>query len=307
MTAPTECRGRFAPSPTGPLHFGSLVAAIASFLQARSQGGEWFVRIEDLDPPREQQGAADEILYTLEALGLTWDGPVWRQSARHVAYEAALGRLRELGAIYACRCSRREISDSSVHGIDGPIYPGTCRNRPADNNAKHSLRVRTDATTVSFDDRWQGRIDRDLAGDYGDFIVRRADGLFAYQLAVVVDDAAQGITEVVRGVDLLESTPRQIHLQRLLRLPTPSFAHHAVVVNDDGQKLSKQTQAKPIDARRDGIAVLKRALEFLGQPVGWVRDCDRQDFWRVAAQQWRSDRLAVDAMPAGTGPREPAA
>ena len=260
-------RGRFAPSPTGPLHFGSLVSAMASFLQARAQGGQWFVRIEDLDPPREQPDAADHILRMLEALGMTWDGEVWYQRHRHPEYEAAISRLEAAGAVYACTCSRREVADSSVRGIDGPVYPGTCRDRGIGDGAARAQRVRTDATVVVFDDRWQGRVARTLDRDYGDFVLRRADGLFAYQLAVVVDDAAQGISEVVRGADLLESTPRQIHLQRLLGLPTPTYAHHAVVLNDAGQKLSKQTQAPPIDGRDDVPAVLTRALRFLEQPV----------------------------------------
>jgi len=279
-------RGRFAPSPTGPLHFGSLVSAIASFLQARSQGGEWFVRIEDLDPPREQPGATDAILRTLEALGLQWDGPIWYQHQRHAEYEAALDRLANLGAVYPCVCSRREIADSSVRGIDGPVYPGTCRDGPRADGTLRALRVRTEDRAIVFDDRWRGRIARSLARDYGDFVLRRADGLFAYQLAVVIDDAAQGITEVVRGEDLLESTPRQLHLQTLLGLPMPCYAHHPVVLNADGQKLSKQTRAEPIDTGSDVRPLLRRALQFLGQPVDWISECERRDFWRVAAQHW---------------------
>jgi glutamyl-Q tRNA(Asp) synthetase len=218
---PPRYRGRFAPSPTGPLHFGSLVAAVGSFLQARAQRGEWLVRVEDLDPPREVKGAADDILRTLERLGLQWDGVAMYQSARTAAYDHAINELRRANALYACACSRREIADSSLPGIEGPVYPGTCRRGLPGARDGRALRVRTDGARVAFEDRWQGRLENSLEPEFGDFVVRRADGLTAYQLAVVVDDAAQGITEVVRGADLLYSTPRQLHLQTLLALPAP--------------------------------------------------------------------------------------
>ena len=284
-------RGRFAPSPTGPLHFGSLVSAVASYLQARSQHGYWFVRIEDIDPPREQSGAADAILRTLEAFGLLWDGEISYQSRRLGAYADAIDRLREAGVLYACSCSRREIADSSVHGIDGLVYPGTCRDKAINDKARHSLRIRSDSSAVHFDDRWQGRILRSILRDYGDFVVQRTDGLYAYQLAVVIDDAAQSITEVVRGTDLLESTPRQIFLQQALGLPTPNYAHHAVVLNADGQKLSKQTGAIGIEAQTHRILTLTKALQFLNQPTDWIQECDWRDFWSVAARHWQPEKL----------------
>lgn len=250
--------GRFAPSPTGPLHFGSLAAALASWLDARAAGGRWLVRIEDLDPPREVPGAADDILRTLERWGLYWDGEVVYQSRRAHAYAEA---LRLLGhEVYGCACSRREIADSSL-GIaaDGAqIYPGTCRNG-TQGRAARALRVKV-AGQVEFDDRVQGLVRQDLEREAGDFIVRRADGAFAYQLAVVVDDAEQGVTDVVRGADLLDSTARQIHLQRLLGLPTPRYLHIPAALNAAGEKLSKQTGAAPAGERD-----LARILAFLGQ------------------------------------------
>jgi glutamyl-Q tRNA(Asp) synthetase len=251
--------GRFAPSPSGPLHFGSLVAALASWLDARAATSRWLLRIEDLDQPRVQPGAADEILRSLDRLGLYWDGEVTFQSRRVALYEQALARLRDT---YLCGCSRREIADSAVSlAADGAqVYPGTCRaGMPAGKTAR-ALRVRV-AGTVSFDDRVQGSVKQDLEREVGDFVLRRADGQFAYQLAVVVDDADQGVTDVVRGADLLESTPRQIYLQRRLGFPTPRYLHVPVAIDASGDKLSKHTGARPID-RRD----LRRALRFLGQP-----------------------------------------
>ncbi|MBI3545304.1 MAG: tRNA glutamyl-Q(34) synthetase GluQRS, partial [Gammaproteobacteria bacterium] len=241
-------RGRFAPSPTGPLHFGSMVAAVGSFLQAKSRGGEWLVRIEDLDPPRAAPGAADNILRTLEACGMYWDGVVLYQSQRHDAYVAALKALEHRGLVYPCACSRREIADSSIQGIDGLIYPGTCRPGLAPGRAPRAWRVQVEDQIVEFTDALQGRMYRHLASDYGDFVLRRADGFFAYQLAVVVDDGEQGITEIMRGADLIESTPRQIYLQRLLGLPTPDYIHLPVALNVQKEKLSKQTLASPVDS-----------------------------------------------------------
>jgi glutamyl-Q tRNA(Asp) synthetase len=258
-------RGRFAPSPTGPLHFGSLVAAVASWADARARGGEWLVRMEDLDPPREVPGAADGILRTLEALGLEPDGPVVRQSGRGDAYRAALDRLRDRGVLFACGCTRREIADSGLPGSDGGIvYPGTCRDGPPPGRTAYALRARVDDAVIAFVDAIQGEVRQDLAHEVGDFVLLRADGLFAYQLAVVVDDAAQGITDVVRGADLLDSTPRQIFLQRALDLPTPRYLHLPVATNAAGEKLSKQTGAPALDGSRPGAALVA-ALRFLGQ------------------------------------------
>ena len=251
--------GRFAPSPTGPLHLGSLAAALASWLDARAAGGRWLVRIEDLDPPREQPGAADEILRTLERLGLHWDGPVIFQSRRKPFYEQALENLKKHS--YPCGCTRREIADSSLGlAADGArIYPGTCRKALPPGRAPRSVRVKVSGS-IDFVDRVQGPQRQDLESEVGDFVLRRADGQFAYQLAVVVDDAAQGITDVVRGADLLGSTARQIYLQRLLGLPSPRTLHIPAAVDGTGEKLSKQTGAGPVSQ-----ADLRRALIFLGQ------------------------------------------
>lgn len=261
--------GRFAPSPTGPLHFGSLVAAVGSYLDAHAHLGQWRVRIEDVDEPRCSQAHADDILRALEVCGLEWDGEVIYQSRRKQHYQAALDRLIEAGQAYPCACTRREIGDSSVKGIEGPVYPGTCR-AGLWGRAARAWRVRVDEAPVCFDDRLQGHHCQHLATDIGDFVVRRADGYFAYQLAVVVDDAEQGITHVVRGADLLVSTPRQIYLQTLLGYATPDYLHLPAVLNQAGQKLSKQTRAPALhekNASRD----LFSALNFLGQhpPAGF--------------------------------------
>lgn len=258
--------GRFAPSPTGALHFGSLLAALASWLDARALRGRWLLRIEDLDAPRQQRGAADRILRTLERLGLGWDGPVVYQSLRGRLYEAALQKLQS--HTYGCGCSRREIADSSLGlASDGAqIYPGTCRNGLPDGKMPRALRVRTTNQPITFTDRVQGPQAQVLQKDVGDFVLYRADGVFAYQLAVVIDDAEQGVTDVVRGADLLDSTARQIHLQRLLGYPTPRYLHVPIAVNAAGEKLSKQTGAQPIDlARPDRL--IREALAFLGQPA----------------------------------------
>ena len=260
--------GRFAPSPTGPLHFGSFVAALASWLDARAHSGRWLVRIEDLDLPRSLPGAADSILKTLEACGLYWDGPVVFQSRRSEAYHAALERLR--AHTYWCGCSRTEIADSSLGlAADGArIYPGTCRAGLAAGKAPRALRIRVGAEPISFDDRIQGRQEQRLAAEVGDFVLLRADGQIAYQLAVVVDDADQSVTDVVRGADLVDSTARQIFLQRLLGYRQPRYLHVPVAVDTRGEKLSKQTGAEPIDPATLP-RTLARALRFLGQaPAG---------------------------------------
>ena len=258
--------GRFAPSPTGPLHLGSLVTAVGGYLDARAQGGRWLLRMEDVDRPRTVAGAADSILRTLEAFGLWWDGPVSFQSTRDDAYRAALEQLIGAGDAFACGCTRREIVDS----VAGPRpsgevpYPGTCRAGLAPGRERRSWRMKAPQQPVGFIDRRLGRQLQDVAAVVGDFVLLRADGCFAYQLAVVVDDAAQGISDVVRGADLLESTARQIWLQRRLGFAEPRYLHLPLVTNAEGQKLSKQTQAAPVDASNPGPA-LRRALEFLGQ------------------------------------------
>ncbi|HEY9532770.1 MAG TPA: tRNA glutamyl-Q(34) synthetase GluQRS [Burkholderiales bacterium] len=256
--------GRFAPSPTGPLHFGSAAAALASWLDARAARGRWLVRIEDLDAHRVQPGAAGRILQTLERLGLSWDGPVLYQSLRAPLYQAALDRLRP--HLYWCACSRREIADSSPGlATDGAqIYPGSCREGLTPGKAPRALRLRTGGEIIGFEDRVQGQQSQVISREVGDFVLYRADGQFAYQLAVAVDDAEQGITDVVRGADLLDSTARQVYLQRLLGVPTPHYLHVPMAVNARNEKLSKQTGAKPIHDEPPE-RVLRAALRFLGQ------------------------------------------
>ena len=284
--------GRFAPSPSGPLHFGSLVAALASWLDARAAHGRWLVRIEDLDAPRVQPGAAQEILRTLGELGLAWDGPVAYQSERAAAYAEALQALK--GQTYWCGCTRREIADSSLGlAADGAqIYPGTCRNGIAPGKAARCLRIRTAGEVISFDDRVQGPQQQVLETDVGDFVLYRADEQFAYQLAVVVDDAEQGVTDVVRGADLLDSSARQIYLQRLLGYRQPRYLHVPAAVNAAGEKLSKQTGAPPIDVAK-GKEELRKALAFLGQA--------ESDDLAAAVKSWNPAliprRRAVAAIP----------
>lgn len=284
-------RGRFAPSPSGPLHFGSLVAAVGSYLEAKSHGGTWLVRMDDLDPPRVQPGAADRILRTLEACGMHWDGDIVYQSRRSDAYRAALARLDAQGLLYACGCSRREIADSTLAPDGALIYPGTCRNGLAPGKMPRATRLRVGQESIAFEDAVQGKICQDLAAVAGDFVLFRADGLFAYQLAVVVDDAEQGITDVVRGADLLDSTPRQIYLQRLLGLPTPRYLHLPAAVNSAGEKLSKQTRATPVN-ERDPVPVLAQVMDFLGQaPPAQLGRVPLDEFWRWALAHWDAKRI----------------
>ncbi len=257
-------RGRFAPSPTGPLHFGSLIAALGSFLEARRRGGEWLLRIEDVDVTRVAPGATDAILRTLERFELHWDGPAQRQSRRTGYYQAVLERLLRAGSAYLCSCSRRDLAGHRRARDGSPIYGGICRLGVQRPDRPCAVRLQVGDARIEFDDALQGRYCQRLAEDIGDFIVRRADGLFAYQLAVVADDAEQGVNQVVRGSDLLDSTPRQIYLQRLLGLPTPSYVHLPLALDARGNKLSKQTGAPPLDERRPGPA-LWAALHFLGQ------------------------------------------
>ena len=250
-------RGRFAPSPTGPLHFGSLVAALASYCDARAAGGEWLVRIEDVDEPRSRPGAESAILHSLTRYGFAWDGPIVRQSERSAAYESALAQLRAIKAVYPCACTRRELEAAPFGAAGERVYPGTCRNRMASGEAPRAQRVRVEATAVAFVDRLQGPQRQDLARDIGDFVVRRADGLYAYQLAVVVDDALQGVTTIVRGADLLASTPRQIFLQRLLGVPTPDYLHVPVAINRARGK-AVEADARATAAGRSGAAIARR-------------------------------------------------
>jgi glutamyl-Q tRNA(Asp) synthetase len=254
--------GRFAPSPTGPLHFGSLVAALASYMEARRAKGKWLLRMEDLDKPREPRGAADAILRALEAFGLHWDGAVEYQSRRGTLYRNALDRMK--AHTYPCGCTRGEIADSSL-AIDGArVYGGSCRGGLQPGKTARTIRIRAQGQ-IRFVDAVQGAQAQHLERDVGDFVLWRADGQFAYQLAVVVDDAEQGVTDVVRGADLLDSTARQIYLQQRLGYPVPRYLHVPVAVNAAGEKLSKQTGAEAVDPAHHGDA-LRRAFVFLGQP-----------------------------------------
>lgn len=284
-------RGRFAPSPTGPLHFGSLVAALGSYLDARAAGGEWLLRMEDVDAPRTVPGAAAAILGTLERLGFTWDGEVAWQSRRRSHYLAAFERLRLDDAVFACACSRREVADSTLGADGAPRYPGTCRNGLPPGRQGRAWRLRVEPGQVCFEDLLQGRICQAVAAEVGDFVVLRADGHFAYQLAVVVDDADQGITHVVRGADLIDSTPRQICLQERLGLARPAYLHLPAAVNAAGGKLSKQTRARQVDAFRPQ-AVLAAALAFLGQqPPDALAEADLDSLWRWAIMHWNRSAL----------------
>ena len=259
MSALPSYRGRFAPSPTGPLHFGSLVAALGSWLLARHAGGEWWIRVEDLDPPREVPGAAQQQLDTLQVFGLHSDGPVAWQSQRQARYQAALDDLLQQGHAFACHCSRSDLAASG--GIHHACVASTQREAPA-------IRLRVPAgTSISFEDGLQGRITQDVAREVGDFVLKRADGLWAYQLAVVVDDGAQGMTDIVRGADLLDSTPRQILLQRALGLPTPRYLHLPLMVDASGHKLAKSSAAPAVEVQHP-LQALQAAWQALGQPVG---------------------------------------
>jgi glutamyl-Q tRNA(Asp) synthetase len=284
-------RGRFAPSPTGPLHFGSLVAATGSYLQARTQNGEWYIRIEDIDIPRNVAGADNDILRTLELLGFEWDSEVSWQTRHLDDFEESLDILKEEGHCFSCSCSRSRLMETAIHGRDGFIYPGTCRGKGITDTPDTSIRVRVDDRAIAFSDAIQGSFSNNIARDIGDFVIKRADGLFAYQLAVVVDDAKQGITEVVRGTDLLGSTSRQIYLQQLLHLITPEYMHLPVAVNRQGQKLSKQTGASAINHEQPGTELF-RALTFLGQsPPAELVLAEPAEIWQWAFENWDIKRI----------------
>lgn len=285
----TEYRGRFAPSPTGPLHFGSLVAAVGSYLDARHHQGQWLLRVEDLDPPREVAGSADAILKSLEAFGMSWDGPVSYQSTRSQYYEAALEKLENSGFLFGCACTRKEIADSAIRTETGNIYPGTCRTGLRPGRTARSTRVRVDQTEISFTDRLLGKLHQKLDSNVGDFIVRRADKLVAYQLAVVVDDAEQGINSIVRGADLFESTPRQLYLQKLLGLPAPDYLHLPIAINPDADKLSKHTHATAVNADDRNTALID-ALLFLQQKLPEsAHDASQEELWEWAINHWEPD------------------
>ncbi|MDD5393922.1 MAG: tRNA glutamyl-Q(34) synthetase GluQRS [Thiothrix sp.] len=281
--------GRFAPSPTGPLHFGSLVAATASYLAARRAGGEWLLRIEDLDKPREQTGAADTIIQTLADFGFVWDGDILYQSQRLPAYQEALANLKP--NTYPCTCSRKRF---------GACYPGTCRDKPLSNPAQqHSIRLRTHDQPICFTDQIYGKYCQRLESVLGDFVILRADGIFAYQLAVVVDDAFQGVNQIVRGADLLDNTPRHLYLQQLLGFPQPSYAHVPLVIDQQGQKLSKQNLAPAVSTEKR-LDTLVAALRFLGQTCPDASDLDTLNaFWDWAIAHWNMASVTPQIPPAG--------
>ena len=295
--SPARYRGRFAPSPTGPLHFGSITTAVGSYLTARQAGGEWHVRIDDLDRTRQVPGAADAILRTLEVLGFEWHGPVWYQSQNDPAYAAALTELQAQGLVFECSCSRRELQQLPENQIDPSIdleelrYPGLCRNGPLAADRGTAVRFRVPDGIVAFEDALQGRIAHDVQQESGDFVVRRRDGLHAYQLACAVDDHEQGFTHIVRGADLLASTTRQLLLQRALRYPAPLYAHLPVMIDPTGRKLSKSSAAPAAHAKQ-ASTLLWQALECLQQdPPEWLRAADTREIWAWALRHWTLEPL----------------
>lgn len=283
MTTPPYI-GRFAPTPSGYLHFGSLVAALASWLDARAAGGRWLVRMEDLDPPREVAGAQAAILQTLDSYGLHWDGEVVYQSLRHAAYQQVIDRLLAQGLAYACTCSRKQLEPYQG------IYPGTCRNA-GHTTEDAAIRVRVPELLYRFEDRVQGAYSQHLGRESGDFVIRRRDGLYAYQLAVVLDDAWQGVTDIVRGADLLDSTPRHLYLQELLGLPQPRYLHVPLIIQPDGNKLGKSYRSPPLDPDQ-AAPLLVRALRALGQaPEADLADGGVQDVLGWGVAHWNSDAI----------------
>lgn len=285
--------GRFAPSPTGPLHFGSLVAAVGSYLDARAAGGQWLLRIEDVDRPRALPGVADQQIRVLAAYGFEWDGAIVRQSARSAIYQAALEQLAASGQVYPCTCTRSQLAAAAGarSGIDGLVYPGHCSDWAPGQHVPDGAawRFRVPGGHVGFEDRVCGHTEQDLAHDVGDFPLLRADGCFTYQLAVVVDDLAQGVTDVVRGADLIDSTPRQIAVMHALGGRIPRYAHLPIVTNPAGEKLSKQTRAPaiPFDNASERVGQLWDALAFLGQrPDPQLRQASQEAFWAWAIAHW---------------------
>jgi glutamyl-Q tRNA(Asp) synthetase len=289
LSAELRYRGRFAPSPSGALHFGSLVAAMASWCDARASKGDWLLRIEDVDQTRSRPGASDGIFATLEAYGFEWNGPVVRQSERAALYAAALDDLIRRRLAFTCACTRRELELAAPVKSGERVYPGTCRQGVPAGREGRSWRVAVTDEIVSFHDRLQGMQEQQLARDVGDFVLKRADGLFAYQLAVVVDDGLQGITHIVRGADLLSSTPRQIWLQRQLGYATPSYLHHPIALDARGRKLSKQAAARALSP--DPLSELCEAWKFLDQPEPPSPPESVGEFWRWAHAAWNVRRL----------------
>lgn len=292
--------GRFAPSPTGQLHIGSLLTALASYADAKAHGGRWLVRMEDLDPPRETAGAAAHILHTLAAFGFEWDGETVYQSRRHDLYRAALSSLKQRGLAYPCYCSRKDWHAAATLGADGFVYNGACADKPPfrqpENGKPPAWRIRVPNQIFAFTDRIVGDYAQNLARDIGDFVLLRADGFWAYQLAVVADDADQGITHIVRGQDLLVSTPRQLYLQQCLAYPQPQYAHLPLLTNAQGQKWSKQTLAPALDLQQRE-RLLRQVMSCLGLPD--APEVDKpQDLLAFAVQHWQMDRVPKQAMVA---------
>ncbi|RUM93472.1 MAG: tRNA glutamyl-Q(34) synthetase GluQRS [Thiothrix sp.] len=292
----TDYIGRFAPSPSGLLHLGSLVAAVGSYLQTKANVGKWLLRIEDLDPPREVAGATDAILRSLEAHGLHWDENVTYQSKRTEIYQEVLDRLLNSHHAYPCSCSRKEIAALANTGELGVIYPGTCRNGPTQPEREHlSYRLRTKNAFIAFDDIRLGRRSQHLHRDLGDFVIKRTDGYFAYQLAVVVDDSLQGITEIVRGEDLLSNTPRQIYLQIILGYPTPRYLHLPLVTNSQGKKLCKQHHAPALKNNKASENIVT-ALDFLGHtPPKFLSSAEPVELLDWATKNWKPEKLPLFA------------
>jgi len=285
----TPYKGRFAPSPTGAVHFGTLLAAVASYLQAKKNNGEWLIRMEDVDVTRKLAGSDKDILNTLEAFGFKWDGDVIYQSKQTDYYQQALLQLIEQTAVFPCLCSRKKLAKN-----DTAVYPGTCRTLCLPEKKPHALRVLSDDTVITFNDIVMGKQSQNINTQCGDFIIKRRDGLFAYQLAVVVDDALQGITEVVRGCDLLDSTPRQIYLQGLLRYATPAYCHLPLAVNAEGDKISKSEAAAKVDIRQRQ-KLLYKTLLFLGQkPPTALLDASIDDIWLWAISNWSITSIAAE-------------
>jgi glutamyl-Q tRNA(Asp) synthetase len=281
--------GRFAPSPTGPLHYGTMVAAVASFLQAHSNHGRWIVRIEDVDTTRCIKGADTQILNTLESFGMHWDGEIIYQSQRTDVYEHALETLKQRELVFPCVCSRKQLTEKT--GEWSPVYPGTCRQVTDWHGDDYSVRLKVADELICFDDGVYGAQQQNLANEVGDFVIKRRDGLFAYQLAVVVDDAYQQVTEVVRGTDLLDSTSRQIYLQRCLGYAQPEYCHCPLVIDSAGNKLGKSAGAAAIDCV-DAVTTLTSILEFLGQPIAAeLTDTSLEEAWQIAIAQWDPKRI----------------
>ncbi len=298
-----QYRGRFAPTPSGPLHFGSLTTAVASYLQAKSQQGEWLVRIDDVDPPRIAEGAIDSILQCLEKYGLIWDGSVFYQSKRNSAYQTALDSLIELDLLYPCACSRKDILEvttpinvkvNATHrSANNPsVYPGICRNGVQQGKKANTLRIKTDNSLIEFNDLFFGKSIQNVQTEVGDFLIQRVGGYFAYHLAVAVDDDFQGITEIIRGRDLMDSTHRQIYLQKLLKLNTPRYGHLPLVIDENGYKMSKQNYNEIDVLNSEPVDTLHKALLFLGQhPPSEILDGDLSSLWKWAITHWQPKNI----------------